>query len=322
MLQPFRKRMHAGRWLLSTCLLAFSVPLLAATNAPPAATHAGPVIVRDLRVFYVRPRVFDYLFTGAISGSSSNTAPLLNFRDLAGNTPTVRIYESLGPYTVTNFTPRKTRVFKESVHASLDEDISTVTLHDATGSNRVLTVGQPLIESGQMACLISIGSGGWGHVHEGDALNIDGLDVTIVSVTTTAATLRANACEYLVPLVTDDERKAMLALWETHRREAEAQQAQALALVEEKRAQAAAAAAESADVEAPPPAKQAPAVPTTSFTFGYEGYSPGGYGGYYPTRFMMVPYTYYWPHGQTTTQSILVPAPYERHHGGDGHWRH
>ena len=317
MSHPCCQQNHAGCLLLA-CLLLASTPLQA-TDA--TSTNAGNDLVRSLRVFAVRPRVFEYLFTGAVSGTRSNATPLLQFRDLAGNAPVVRILDALGAYTVTSFTPHTARIFRESVNTTLDEDASTVTLRDAAGSNRILTAGQPLVEPGLMACIVSLSSGGWGNLREGDALNVEGAEVTVIHVAATAATIRAASTGFEIPLVTDAERQSVLALWESHRQEAEAQQAQALAQAAEKQRQAERLA--KANAAAPPEtaAKPAPAA-TPACTFGTEGCYPVVYGPGYPTHFIAVPYTYYWPNGQSTTQTILVPDYFDRHHGGDGHWRH
>jgi hypothetical protein len=236
---------------------------------------------------------------------------------------TVRIYEPLGAYTVTSFTPRKTRVFKESIHAYVEEDASTVTIRDSTGSNRVLTVGQPLIEPGLMACLVSTNSGGWGHVRAGDALDIEDVDVTVIGISTTSATIRANAQDLSIPLATDAERKSVMALWEARRREAEEQQARAKALAEEKRLAAALAAevdAASAPASTWPPPRTASSAPITTGTsmqgvfFGTEIH--------YPTVYEVVPYTYIYPDGHLYSQGFLAPSCFEyRPRRHDHRWR-
>jgi hypothetical protein len=313
----FPRCLPAGRLLTLTCLL-LTAPLRAATNdAAVATTNAEPDVIGNLRVFDVRPRVFEYLFTGAGTGPNSNAAPLLYFRDLAGNTPTARIADPLGPYTVTRFTPRKVRVFKTSVNTNLDTDASTVTLRDAAGSNRVLTVNQPLPEPGWMACLVSLSSGGWEYVRSGDTLPIEDMAVTVGEVNPTSTTIRANAHEFAIPPIMIAERKSVLALWETMRQEAEAQQARALALAEEKRQQATAAAASTAEaavVVHPPPPPPISVASMPAYNYGYESY--------YPTQFEVVPYTCIWPDGQIFAQQIRVPACFVHHHGGNGHWRH
>ncbi|MFZ4395646.1 MAG: hypothetical protein ACOYOU_08465 [Kiritimatiellia bacterium] len=312
-------------WFLTLgCMLAQGATSPA---MPPEAatvrTNTPPDLAREMRVYYVRPRVFEYLFTGAGTGASSNSTPLLFFRDLGGNTPAVRIFEPLGAYTVTGFTPRKARVFKDTIHAFVDEDTSTVTIRDNTGSNRVLTVGKPLTEPGLMACLVSTNSGGWGHVRAGDALEIEDVDVTITGITTTSATLRANTQDVSVPLATDAERKAVMALWETRRREAEEQQARARALAEEKRLAATIAAeVDAASVPAatwppPRPASTAPLTTGTSMQgvfFGTEVH--------YPTVFEVVPYTYIYPDGHLYSQGFRAPSCFEyRPRRHDRRWR-
>ena len=83
----FRDCMHTGWFLTLTWILAMSAPLLAAaTDSAVANSNAEADVASNLRVFYVRSRVFEYLFTGSSIGPNSNAAPLLYFRDLAGNT--------------------------------------------------------------------------------------------------------------------------------------------------------------------------------------------------------------------------------------------
>ncbi len=109
------------------------------------------------------------------------------------------------------------------------------------------------------------------------------------------------------------ERKAVLALWDTHRREAEAQQAQARALEDAKRVQAANT-AQAPEVAFQPPVRQITPAPTPVYNYSYEGY--------YPMRYDVIPSVIIWSNGRRTMQEITVPSCFERHHGGDGHWRH
>jgi len=280
------------RWMLTRRFCTMLVMLALTHPADAAATNDTPEVVSSLRVFSTQPRVFEYLFTGAMSGPATNTEPLLCFRDLAGNAPTVRINEPLGSYSVIGFTPRTTRVFNKSVSAYLDNDVSLVTLRDAAGSNRVLTVGRPLIEPGLMACLVSTASGGWGYVRSGDALNIEGVDVTVIRVATNDVTIRAQALDISIPPIDDTARKSILALWESRRRDAEARQARELALATEaKRLQA----SKDNAAAALQPIFTAEAAAAEQATF---------YGDYYP--FM----------------TGGLPPCFGRHHGGEGHWRH
>lgn len=279
-----------------------------------AADHGVSSAVQDLRVFYVRPRVFEYLFTGGSRVGTNDLVapPLLFFRDLAGNNLTVRGYERLGSYAVVGYTQRMARVFKDSVHAYLDQDASAVTLRDAGGSNRVLTVDQPLVEPGLMACFVSATSGGWGYLRCGDTVEIGGANVTVIELNTTSATIRADTREVPVPMATDAERKAVLTLWDARQRESEAQTARALARAEEKRQQAADTAA--SEAAARMLTRQTPAAETQDFNTGY--------GGCYPSQFDTVPYPDIWPNGRVYTQGILVPTYFGRRpdrHDHDGH---
>ena len=116
----------------------------------------------------------------------------------------------------------------------------------------------------------------------------------------------------------------MLSIWETHRLEGEAQQARERAQELERRKVAAEAEIRTAADHAvtPVPAKPSAASTTPVFTFGYVGGVPDDYSYRYPRRMVVVPYTYYWPNGQTTTTEILVPAWYEPHHEERSHRRH
>lgn len=162
-------------------------------------------------------------------------------------------------------------------------------------------------------------------MRSGDALEIEDVDVTVIDVNPTSTTIRANAREFSIPLITSSERKFVLALWETRRQKAEALQTRALALAEEERLppiDTAPLAAGTTEAVPGPTLNQVDVDSTPAYNYGYAGYYPTRFERYYPTRFEVVPYTCRWPSGQVFSQRILVPSSFERHHGGDGHWRH
>lgn len=264
---------HASlRWTL-TALLALNGLSSGLAGADDVGAPVWPEPAANLRVYSVRPRLFDYLFLGASSGTGSNAAPLLYFRDMAGNTVAASPGAMVGAYAVVSFTPGRARLFNASVNAALDTDISTVALRDATGSNHVLTVGRQLVESGWMSCLVSLASGGWGYVRDGDTRKIEGLDLTVLRVGPTATVIRSESRAVAIPPISSAERNHLLALWESQRRAAEEQRVQALALAQSedtaRRRQAANDAVIAAAALIVP--SQTEIVPSTAYSFGYEG---------------------------------------------------
>jgi len=291
-------------------LLVFDGATAAAADDHPSAP-VWPDATASLRVYSARPRLFNYLFVGSSSGTGSNTAPLLYFRDMAGDTVASRPGETMGPYVVAAFEPRRARVFNPSVNTNLDTDTSIVTLRDAAGSNRVLTVGQPLIEPGWMACLVSLVTGGWGYVRDGDARKIEDFDLSVLHVGPTATVVRAEGRDVAIPAISPVERSAILALWESRRREAEEQRTRTLAWEQELEVARQQRAARDAMLATTPVTTvslqpEVAPTPTTSYFFGYA--SPSWSWGDLPPAMY---YSYAWPN---------LP-PWFHHHPG-GHERH
>lgn len=266
--------------------------------APAAADANGGA----LRVYAVESQLFEYLFTAA--GTGADGKALLFFRSLAGNVWSVHVGDRVGAWTVAAYAPRKVRVFKPSVNAWIEEDASSATLRGSDGAERVLTQGTPVEEPGLMACLVSLDSGRWVHARAGDCVALDGLSIQVLSVTNRAARAQVNGRECALPLASDDERQAMLDLWQTRRQQAEEAQAARVAeqAAEQQRQRDAAAASQAAAVASLTRRDDIQPSPV-QYSFGSE-YR-------YPVEYEVLPYSVLLPNGRMGTRAIVIPRRFD-----------
>ncbi len=290
------------RW----CLRAWAAAAWVATFAWAAAGGGN-----DLRLYTVRSEVFGYLLTAASIGA--DRVPVLSFKDLAGTTRFVRVGDKLGDWIVADYQPRTGTVFKPSVNAQLNVDTSIAILRNAEGQERILPMGVPLEQAGRMACFVSLASGAWAYARRGDALTLDGLALSVVSVDESVAQVRADGQAFDVPLVSGAERQTVMDVWRSRQEQADAQ-ARALA-DEQQRQKAERIAAENAHAAAATTAATAHAPQQAArFSFGYE-YR-------YPTEYEVLQYTTRTPNGSLRAQTIVVPTQFGTRSVGISHEVH
>ncbi len=277
----------------STWRLAWGVALTAWTMASAgAAAGTG----NDLRLLAVRPEVFDYLLTAVSLGADH--VPVLAFKDLAGTTRFVRPGGRLGDWTVATHQPRKEKVFNPSVNAQLDVDTSTATLRGTNGQERTLVVGVPLVQPGSMACFVSLTTGTWVYARRADTVALDGLQLTVISVSETVAQVQAAGQTFDVTLASDSERQAVMTVWRTRQEQAEAQ---SRVLAEARARRKAETAAAEARAAAAAPVVLAPQQPARfSYVTEYR----------YPTEYEVVPILARSPDGTQRTRAIIVPTQF------------
>jgi len=191
--------------------LSFRVAVGLCLAALPAAGLRAD-IAESIRVYDVRSAVFPYVFKAVVSTSGEQAT--LSFNHRMGRTYFVRVGEKLGEYTVRSYESRTKKVFSETLNTWREREAGLATLVGPNGNEVALEQGKPLPQPGHMACLVSLGSGRWQQVYEGEALVLDKMEAAVESVTEEGVTISQGNERNGVPAISKEEKQQLAEMWE------------------------------------------------------------------------------------------------------------
>jgi hypothetical protein len=242
-----------------------------------------------VRLLGLTPDTFPFRFMSVMDGGAAG--PRLAFQGVDGRTAFIRVGGALGPYTVEAYDPGPD---------------AAATLRDGAGTRVRLALGKPLQLEGVVACLVSLASGGWRYVKDGETLQMEGRTIGF-SVTEDGVTARSGDTERAVPLLRDAEREGLQTLWEQRRRA----RAQALARAREAKEQARIEAM-LADAELPASAAR-PAAPQAA-PRGTDLFMGTEYA--FPVAYEVLPFVTRGPDGALTYRAVAFPTRFTTRRNG------
>jgi hypothetical protein len=158
------------------------------------AVAAGTTL-NGVRVHSVQQEVFAYRFTSVVSSREPVT---LAFNHMDGRTVFARVGEVVGDYTLQSFSP---------------EGIERAVLVGADGKDYALKLGQPLLQPGHVACLVSMANGGWIYAGDGSQFILAGEEVRVGLDASLDVTLTVDGVSRAVPALSAVERQKIDTLW-------------------------------------------------------------------------------------------------------------
>jgi len=166
-----------------------------------------------VRVYAIEPASFDYVFTAIASSSATN--PVLSFNHRSGRTFFVRPGERLGNYGVSDFKPVITQVFNPAIKMNQERKTGRVTLSGTNQPAIILELGKRLQQPGWMAYLVNLSDGNWWSVKEGDTVMAGAQALWIGPVNSNSVILVSAGRTNEAPVITGDETKQLVALWDS-----------------------------------------------------------------------------------------------------------
>jgi len=165
--------------------------------------------LKDLRHCGVRPDSLDYVLMSVVDPAASRPSLSFNHRD--GTTRLVRDGDAIGPYTVLSHEQHTKRVFDPSVNARRTEKEVTVKLESSDGQTIELRQGVSHPLAGFLATLVSLETGAYYHVREGDTMRLADGVLQIRDVSEEAVVGRMLGRTARISPFTDDEGNALAA---------------------------------------------------------------------------------------------------------------
>jgi hypothetical protein len=166
-----------------------------------------------IRVYAIEPASFDYVFTAIASSSATN--PVLSFNHRSGRTFFVRPGERLGDYGVSDFKLVTTQVFNPAIKMNQERKTGRVTLSATNQAAIILELGKRLSRPGWMAYLVNLSDGNWWSVKEGDAVMAGEQSFWVGPVSSNSVILISAGRTNEAPVITGDETKQLVALWDS-----------------------------------------------------------------------------------------------------------
>jgi hypothetical protein len=162
----------------------------------------------NLRHCGVRPDSLDYVLMSVVDPAASRPSLSFNHRD--GSTCLVREGDTIGSYTVTSYGQHTKRVFDPSINSHRTEKEVTATLQAPDGQTIELHQGIPHQLPGFLATLVSLETGVYHHVREGDTLRLAGGVLQIRNVNEEEVVGRMLGRTVHIPLLSDEEEGVLL----------------------------------------------------------------------------------------------------------------
>lgn len=271
--------------------------------ASALATETDPF--SSLRAYVVRPAVHGYLFTGVVSGSGPTAH--CAFNHLSGKTDFVRVGGMLGEDRLIRHEPQFKRVPDATLGIERDVSISRAVFQRPDGGEFTLTENEPLEQqTGRMACLVDLTSGWFQYVMAGDEILTPGGTVTVQTVSEHSVAGSAAGASVQFAVASDEERAAVLALWQSRR------DAQTARIAASRAAQEAEDAAQTDWMASIPPSTPPRLSSTRQSSLGMGTiYS-------FPVEYDVLPVAVRGPNGCWISSGVVVPTRFETRMNGVG----
>lgn len=194
--------------LLISAILPFCSARAQVSNGLPAA-----------RVYAIQPSCFELMFTSTMDNRGGK--PILTFNHINGRTFFAGAGEAVLDYVVKSFDPADEMVFNPSVNSYVEKKAGLVTLQSVEGSKFLLELGKILPQPGWIACIVWLDSGNWMYAGDNDAIPAAGGVVPVHAITRESVSVMRGDEPQSVPLISDNEKKLLVTLWENRRKESE-----------------------------------------------------------------------------------------------------
>lgn len=176
-------------------------------------------VLAPLRVYAVKSACFEYMFTSAMERTEGRQS--LSFNHINGRTVFAGVGEAVGDYTIKSYNPGMEMEFNPSTDSYVQKKTGLVTLQAVDGRKISLEMGKVLSLPGWIACVVWIDSGSWMYVNENDVILAGNVEFPVERINEDSLTVVPGAPgdgRYVIPLILEDEKTSLLALWENRRK--------------------------------------------------------------------------------------------------------
>ena len=188
-----------------------------------SAFSQGTNVFAPLRVYVVKSACFEYMFTSAMERKEGRQT--LSFNHINGRTVFAGVGEPVGEYTVRSYDPSVEMEFNPSTDSYVQKKTGTVILQSVDGRKISLEMGKVLPLKGWIACVVWLDSGRWMYVSANDVILVGDTEFPVERIdedSLVVITGLSDASRQVIPVISDDEKTGLLAMWENRRKASEA----------------------------------------------------------------------------------------------------
>ncbi|OGV60168.1 MAG: hypothetical protein A2283_19580 [Lentisphaerae bacterium RIFOXYA12_FULL_48_11] len=199
--------------------MAIICRLICITLMPFSSVISQTNIFEPLRVYAVKSACFEYMFTSAMERSEGRQT--LSFNHINGRTVFAGVGEAVGEYTLMSYDPGVEMEFNPTTDSYVQRKAGTATLRSVDGRKILLDMGKILPLPGWVACLVWLDCGNWMYVSETDVILAGNAEFPIECIkedSLVVITGTSDADRQVIPLIADDEKSSLLAMWESRRK--------------------------------------------------------------------------------------------------------